>query len=170
MEGAAFLQFSSGTTGIKRGVLVTDAAALAQLRTYARAIDLQPDDCIISWLPLYHDMGFITSLHLPLMYGVHSVMMPPADWVAAPAAYLHAVSRYRGTLSWHPNFAYQLMADRVSSEHLSGVELSSIRGLVNCSEPVTASSQACSGNDSRRWGSVPIRFGAAMRWRKPPSP
>jgi acyl-CoA synthetase (AMP-forming)/AMP-acid ligase II len=141
VEGAAFLQFSSGTTGIKRGVLVTDAAALAQLRTYARAIALHPGDCIVSWLPLYHDMGFITSLHLPLMYGVHSVMMAPADWVAAPSAYLHAVSRYRGTLSWHPNFAYRLMADRIRPEDLGDVGLSSVRGLVNCSEPVTASSQ-----------------------------
>ncbi|MBI4911758.1 MAG: AMP-binding protein [Acidobacteria bacterium] len=136
-----FLQFSSGTTGHKKGVLVRETAVLAQLSTYGEAIGLDAQDCIVSWLPLYHDMGFVAALNLPLAWGVPVVMLNPLDWVANPALYLQAVSRYRGTLGWHPNFAYAFMADRVPDAKLEGVSLGSLRGLVNCAEPVTRESQ-----------------------------
>lgn len=139
--GASFMQFSSGTTGIKRGVLVTDDAVMAQLRTYASALNLDESDVILGWLPLYHDMGFIACLNMPLALGVHTVMIDPIDWVANPGIYLRAVSEYRGTLSWHPNFAYAFMAQRVRDSDLNQIELTSLRGLVNCSEPVTQESQ-----------------------------
>jgi len=138
---ASFMQFSSGTTGIKRGVLVTDDAVMAQLQAYASALDLDESDVILGWLPLYHDMGFIACLNMPLALGVHTVMIDPIEWVANPGLYLRAVSEYRGTLSWHPNFAYAFMAQRVRDSDLDQVELSSLRGLVNCSEPVTHESQ-----------------------------
>ena len=96
---ASFLQFSSGTTGIKRGVLVSDAAALAQIDAYAGAIDLSAGDTIVSWLPLYHDMGFMACMLTPLARGTHTVMLNPLDWVARPSLYLRAVSAWRGTLS-----------------------------------------------------------------------
>lgn len=138
---ASFLQFSSGTTGIKRGVMVTDDAVLAQLRIYGTALGLNEQDCIVSWLPLYHDMGFIACLNMPLACGVPCVMLDPIDWVANPALFLKAASQYRATLAWHPNFAYAFMAQRVREEDTLGVDLSSLRGLVNCSEPVTHESQ-----------------------------
>jgi fatty-acyl-CoA synthase len=138
---ASFMQFSSGTTGIKRGVLVSDEAVIAQLQTYADALDLDETDCILSWLPLYHDMGFIACLNMPLAFGVHTVMIDPIAWVSNPGLFLRAVSRYRATLSWHPNFAYAFMAQRVREADLEDVDLSSLRGLVNCSEPVTHESQ-----------------------------
>jgi fatty-acyl-CoA synthase len=138
---ASFMQFSSGTTGIKRGVLVTDDAVTAQLRTYADALRVTTDDRIVSWLPLYHDMGFIACLNMPLALGVHTVMIDPIEWVTDPAIYLRAVTDHGGTLSWHPNFAYAFMAQRVRDRELDGVELSSLRALVNCSEPVTHESQ-----------------------------
>jgi acyl-CoA synthetase (AMP-forming)/AMP-acid ligase II len=137
--GGAFLQFSSGTTGIKRGVMVSDAAALAQIAAYGGAIGLSSEDCIASWLPLYHDMGFIACLNMPLACGVHTVMMQPLDWVADPGMYLRAVSRYRATLGWHPNFAFAFLAQRTDTK--PRLDLSSLRGLVNCSEPVTFESQ-----------------------------
>jgi fatty-acyl-CoA synthase len=136
-----FLQFSSGTTGIKRAVLVPERAVIDQLDVYASAIGLNDDDVLLNWLPLYHDMGFIACLNMPLAYGVHTVMLDPIDWVSDPAMYLRAVTEYRATLSWHPNFAYNLMAQRIREPSLAGVELSSLRGLVNCSEPVTDESQ-----------------------------
>lgn len=139
--GAAFVQFSSGTTGIKRGVSVSDAAVLDQIDTYAQAIQLGPADTIVSWLPLYHDMGSMTAVNMPLARGVHSVMIDPLDWIANPSLYLQAVSRFSGTLSWHPNFAYAFMAGRVDESQICGVNLSSVRALVNCSEPVTNESQ-----------------------------
>ena len=137
----SFMQFSSGTTGIKRGVLVTDEAVLAQLESYAAALRLSQDDVIVSWLPLYHDMGFIACLNLPLAFGVHTVMLDPVDWVTDPSRFLLAATRYGATLSWNPNFAYAFMGQRVPEARLSGVDLSSVRGLVNCSEPVTEESQ-----------------------------
>lgn len=138
---ASFMQFSSGTTGIKKGVLVDDEAVTAQLRTYSTALKLSEEDCIVSWLPLYHDMGFIACLNMPLAYGVHTVMIDPIDWVTDPALYLQVVSDYHGTLSWHPNFAYAFMAHRVRDRAIENVDLSSLRALVNCSEPVTLDSQ-----------------------------
>jgi acyl-CoA synthetase (AMP-forming)/AMP-acid ligase II len=138
---ASFLQFSSGTTGIKRGVLVTDDAVTAQLHAYAAALRLTEDDRILSWLPLYHDMGFIACLNMPLAFGVHAIMMDPIAWVSKPSAWLKAVGTYGATLSWHPNFAYAFMAQRVRESELAGVDLSSLRALVNCSEPVTHESQ-----------------------------
>lgn len=138
---ASFMQFSSGTTGIKKGVLVEDEAVLNQLKSYSAALQLSDEDCIVSWLPLYHDMGFIACLNMPLAYGVHTVMIDSIDWVSNPAIYLRKVSEHRGTLSWHPNFAYAFMAKRVHDSAIEGVDLSSLRGLVNCSEPVTYDSQ-----------------------------
>lgn len=141
MGDASFMQFSSGTTGIKRGVLVSDEAVLAQLEAYSSAIGLHDGDRILSWLPLYHDMGFIACLNMPLSYGVHTVMIDPIRWVGDPSSYLRAASEYRATLSWHPNFAFAFMGQRVADADLADVDLSSLRGLVNCSEPVTHESQ-----------------------------
>jgi fatty-acyl-CoA synthase len=156
----AFLQFSSGTTGIKRGVLVSAEAAIAQIDVYARAIGLDDEDRILGWLPLYHDMGFMTSVNMALACGVHSLMMQPLDWVADPVMYVRAASIHRATLGWHPNFAFSLMADRAADTELAGLDLSSLRGLVNCSEPVTFTSQerfrrrfsGCGLRDDVFWG------------------
>jgi fatty-acyl-CoA synthase len=138
---ASFLQFSSGTTGIKRGVLVRDEAVLAQLHAYADALELTEEDRIVSWLPLYHDMGFIACLNMPLLFGLHTIVIDPIDWVTRPALLLQAASHFGGTLSWNPNFAYAFMAQRVRDADLDELDLSSLRGLVNCSEPVTHASQ-----------------------------
>ncbi|MFN8586519.1 MAG: AMP-binding protein [Candidatus Eisenbacteria bacterium] len=138
----SFLQFSSGTTGIKRGVRIADAAVLAQLDTYAGAIALEPEDVIVSWLPLYHDMGFVACLLMPLAHGTPVVMLNPLDWVARPASWLHAASRFGGTLAWHPNFAFSFMAERAAAAADDpAVDLSRIRALFNCSEPATFASQ-----------------------------
>lgn len=138
---ASFLQFSSGTTGIKRGVLVTDQAVVSQLETYSEALDIGINDRIISWLPLYHDMGFIACLNMPLYRGIHTIVIDPIDWVTKPSLFLIAASHFEGTLSWNPNFAYAFMAQRIRDDHVEGLDLSSLRGLVNCSEPVTYASQ-----------------------------
>ena len=140
--GASFLQFSSGTTGIKRGVLVTDEALLSQLGTYADALEVTRDDTLISWLPLYHDMGFIACLNLPVFVGAHTIMMEPMDWVSRPSLWLRAASTFGATLSWNPNFAYAFMAQRAKDADLVDIDLSALRALVNCSEPTTQVSQS----------------------------
>ena len=88
-------------------------AVFNQLDAYARAIQLSPDDVICSWLPLYHDMGFIAAFIMPVLMGVPLVLMSPFDWVRAPYKLMQSVSKYRGTLSWLPNFAYNFCTQKI---------------------------------------------------------
>jgi acetyltransferase-like isoleucine patch superfamily enzyme/acyl carrier protein len=94
----------------------------------------------VSWLPLYHDMGLIACFFLPLILKVPLVAMSPFDWVRQPSMWLDAVSTHRATLSWLPNFAFSFMATAVRDGDLAGIRLDSLRGVVNCSEPVLAAS------------------------------
>jgi acyl-CoA synthetase (AMP-forming)/AMP-acid ligase II len=132
----ALLQHSSGTTGLQKGVALSHAAVFRQLDSYADAIRLRPDDTIVSWLPLYHDMGLIAGFILPVLRGIPLVLMSPFDWVRAPYKLMQAVSRHRGTLSWLPNFAYNFCAQKIRDRDLEGVDLSTWRAVVNCSEPM----------------------------------
>ncbi len=134
------LQHSSGTTGLQKGVALSHAAVLRQLESYARAIRLTPEDVVVSWLPLYHDMGLIAGFILPILSRIPLVLMSPFDWVRAPYRLFQAVSRYHGTLTWLPNFAYNFCAQKIRDRDLAGVDLSSWRAVINCSEPVHASS------------------------------
>lgn len=133
----ALLQHSSGTTGARKGVALSHQAVLLQLQGYADSLDLRDDDVIVSWLPLYHDMGLISSFLLPMVTGTPLVLLDPFEWVAAPASWLQAVARHRGTLSWLPNFAFHFMARMPLPAGLQP-DLSSLRVLVNCSEPCKA--------------------------------
>jgi acyl-CoA synthetase (AMP-forming)/AMP-acid ligase II/acetyltransferase-like isoleucine patch superfamily enzyme/acyl carrier protein len=137
-DDPAFLQYSSGTTGIKKGVAVSHRALLWQVDTYADAIGATPSDRIVSWLPLYHDMGLIACFFLPLIRNVPLVAMSPFDWVKRPGMWTEAVAEHRATLSWLPNFAYNFLAANVRAEEAG--DLSSLRGVVNCSEPILAAS------------------------------
>lgn len=134
-DDVAFLQYSSGTTGLKKGVTITHRALLWQIGAYGDMIRAGEKDVIVSWLPLYHDMGLITCFFLPLVRRCRLVAISPFDWVQNPSLWLDAVKRHRGTLGWLPNFAYSFMARNApQGDH----DLSSLRGLVNCSEPITA--------------------------------
>ena len=135
-DDLALLQHSSGTTGLQKGVALSHRAIFHQLESYARAIRLSEKDVIVSWLPLYHDMGLIAGFILPIMYRIPLVLMSPFEWVRAPYLLLRAVSYYRGTLSWLPNFAYNFCAQKIRERDLQGVDLSSWRAVINCSEPM----------------------------------
>jgi len=134
-DDLALLQHSSGTTGLQKGVALSHRAVLRQLDAYAAAIRLAEDDVIVSWLPLYHDMGLIAGFVMPVALGVPLVLMSPFDWVRAPYRLLQAVSQYHGTLSWLPNFAFNFCAQKIRDRDLQGVDLSTWRAVVNCSEP-----------------------------------
>jgi acyl-CoA synthetase (AMP-forming)/AMP-acid ligase II len=134
------LQHSSGTTGLQKGVVLSHAAVLGHVRAYADAIDLRPTDRVVSWLPLYHDMGLIAAFHLALALGVPLVQLDPFQWVLAPGLLFEAIAREAGTLAWLPNFAYNLLADRVPDAELAGLRLDHLRLLINCSEPVRSDS------------------------------
>ncbi len=129
------LQHSSGTTGLQKGVALSHTAVLNQLYAYAQSIHLQPDDVIVSWLPLYHDMGLIAGFLMPTLWGIPLVILSPFEWVRAPYRLMQAVSRYRGTLTWLPNFAYNFCATKIRDRDLQDVDLSSWRAVINCSEP-----------------------------------
>jgi acyl-CoA synthetase (AMP-forming)/AMP-acid ligase II len=135
-QDIVLLQHSSGTTGLQKGVALSHQAVFNQLNSYSRAIELNPSDVIVSWLPLYHDMGLIAGFILPLLSNVPLVLISPFDWVRAPQKLLHAVSEYRGTLSWLPNFAYNFCAQKIRERDLEGIDLSSWRAISNCSEPM----------------------------------
>jgi acyl-CoA synthetase (AMP-forming)/AMP-acid ligase II len=134
------LQHSSGTTGLQKPVVLSHRAVLQHVRLYSQAIGLTGEDKVVSWLPLYHDMGLIAAFYLPLVQGVPLVQLDTMEWVCAPALLLTAITDERATLCWLPNFAYNFMADRIREEEIQGLRLDSIRMLVNCAEPVRAES------------------------------
>lgn len=136
-EDIAVLQHSSGTTGLQKGVALSHGAILNQLNAYSKAIQLNKEsDVIVSWLPLYHDMGFIACFIMPVVLQIPLVLMSPFDWVRAPYKLLQSVSQYHGTLTWLPNFAFNFCAQKIRERNLENVNLSSWRAIINCSEPV----------------------------------
>ncbi len=132
----AFLQHSSGTTGLQKGVALSHAAVLNQVAAYSDTLSLRESDVVVSWLPLYHDMGLIAGFLLPLLQGLPLVLMSPFDWVQHPALLFRAIHDYRATLCWLPNFAYNHCARRVRRRDSEGLSAASMRLFVNCSEPV----------------------------------
>ena len=135
-EDIVFLQHSSGTTGLQKGVALSHRAVFNQLTAYGQALGLNESDVIVSWLPLYHDMGLIAGFLMPILSGNQLVLSSPFDWVRAPYKLMQSVSQYKGTISWLPNFAYNFCAQKIRDRYLEGVDLSSWRAVINCSEPV----------------------------------
>jgi fatty-acyl-CoA synthase len=135
-EDIVLLQHSSGTTGLQKGVALSHRAVHNQLEHYKEALHVNDTDIIVSWLPLYHDMGLIACFLMPILLGVPLVLLSPFDWVRAPWKLMKAVSDYKGTLSWLPNFAYNFCAQKVRERDLEGIDLSTWRAISNCSEPM----------------------------------
>jgi fatty-acyl-CoA synthase len=140
-DSLAFIQHSAGTTGLQKGVALTHAAVLRQLEHLARALKLDAStDRIYSWLPLYHDMGLIACFMLPMTFHIPIVMQSPLDWVMHPETMLQIISEYKCTLAWLPNFAFQFVPRRTPKSRWTKYDLSSLRALINCSEPVRTNS------------------------------
>lgn len=134
----AFLQYTSGSTALPKGVQVSHGNLVAneQLIRHGFGIDLNPDDVIVSWLPLYHDMGLIGGLLQPIFSGVPCVLMSPAYFLGRPLRWLEAISVYGGTISGGPDFAYRLCSERVSESALQRLDLSAWRVAYSGSEPI----------------------------------
>jgi fatty-acyl-CoA synthase len=130
------LQHSSGTTGLQKPVLLSNRTVLEHVTRYGKFLALSPEDKVVSWLPLYHDMGLIAALHLPLALGIPTIQIDPFEWVRAPSLFLQTLSAERATIAWLPNFAFSMMADKINDEDLENVVLDSWRMVINCSEPV----------------------------------
>lgn len=136
----AFIQHSAGTTGLQKGVALSHRAVLHQLQLLADAIRLDRDDRIYSWLPLYHDMGLIACFMLPMVHHIPVVLQAPDEWVISPGSMLQLIGAHRCTVAWVPNFTLQFLARRVCADDRAGFDLSSLRAMINCSEPVRARS------------------------------
>lgn len=135
-EDPAFLQYTSGSTADPRGVIVTHSNLMANMEMIRIAFGHDADTRMISWLPLFHDMGLVGGLLQPLYLGGLAVLMSPMDFIQRPLRWLQAIARYRGTSSGGPNFAYALCADRIRPEQLNGLDLSSWRVAFCGAEPV----------------------------------
>ena len=140
-DAVAFIQHSAGTTGLQKGVALTHAAVLRQLAHLSQALKIDSaTDRIYSWLPLYHDMGLIACFMLPMACHIPIVMQSPLDWVMHPESMLQVISEHKCTLAWLPNFAFQFVPRRTRPNRRAQYDLSSVRALINCSEPVRTSS------------------------------
>ena len=135
-ETIALIQYTSGSTGDPKGVVLTHANLLANIRSMGEALEASSDDIFVSWLPLYHDMGLIGAWLGSLYYGAHAILMPPLAFLADPSRWLRMISRHRATLSAAPNFAFELCHKRINDEDIDGLDLSSLRMIVNGAEPV----------------------------------
>jgi fatty-acyl-CoA synthase len=134
----AFLQYTSGSTGDPKGVILTHANLLANIKSIISGIDVKPDDVAVSWLPLYHDMGLIGAWFVPLFTGIPLVVMSPLAFLSRPERWLRAIHKHRGTISPAPNFAYELCVRKIPDKDLQGLDLSCWRAATNGAEPVRA--------------------------------
>ncbi len=145
----ALIQYTSGSTGEPKGVLLSHGNLLENIRAIGEAIRVRPDDVAASWLPLYHDMGLIGSWLGALYFGIPIAILSPLAFLARPARWLQAIHAHRATVSAAPNFAFDLCARRLTDEEVGGLDLSSWRLALNGSEPV---SPATIDRFTRRFG------------------
>lgn len=132
----AVLQYSSGSTGRPRGVMLTHGAVLANLAAMGQALPIGADDVVCTWVPLHHDMGLFAQLSVALLHGAHVVLMPPTDFVRRPVEWLRMMDRFGATISAGPNFAYDLCRRVLAEDQLQGLDLSRVRVILNGAEPI----------------------------------
>ena len=144
-QDIAFLQYTSGSTGQPKGVILTHTNLLANIRAMGEVIRAESTDVFVSWLPLYHDMGLIGAWLGSLYYGIPLVLLSPLAFLTRPARWLWTIHRHHGTLTAAPNFAYELCLSKVEDRDIEGLDLSSLRMSFNGAEAV-------SPNTIRRFG------------------
>ena len=141
-QDVAFIQYTSGSTGNPKGVVLTHANLLANIRAWGRVVRLDSTDVVVSWLPLYHDMGLIGTWLGSLYHAGLLVLMSPLDFLARPERWLWAIHRHRGTVTAAPNFAFELCLRKLRDEDLQGLDLGCWRLAANGAEPVSPDTMA----------------------------
>lgn len=132
----AFLQYTSGSTGNAKGVIISHGNLIANQQLIKRRFGHNADSTVVGWLPLYHDMGLIGNVMQPLYCGASAILMSPMAFLEKPVRWLQAISDYRAHTSGGPNFAYELCARKISTEEKEGLNLSSWQLAFNGAEPV----------------------------------
>ncbi|MCB1801110.1 MAG: AMP-binding protein, partial [Gammaproteobacteria bacterium] len=138
-DDIAFLQYTSGSTGEPKGVILGHDDLLANIRAMGQAVGVSADDVFVSWLPLYHDMGLIGAWLGSLYFAMPLVLMSPLAFLTRPRRWLWNIHRHRGTLTAAPNFAYELCLSRLDDADIEGLDLSSLRMVFNGAEPISPS-------------------------------
>jgi acyl-CoA synthetase (AMP-forming)/AMP-acid ligase II len=134
----AFVQYTAGSTSSPKGVVVTFDNLSANLDAIGRAVRVSPNDRIVSWLPLHHDMGLVGALLFALHFDVPLFLFSPIGFVFRPVSWLEAISAHRATLSPAPHFAYSVCAHKLRDDALAGLDLSSWRLALDGAEPIRA--------------------------------
>ncbi|TFW34664.1 AMP-binding protein [Massilia horti] len=138
LGATAFLQYTSGSTSLPKGVEITHLNIASNVEAIRHGFGFTPDTVMVSWLPLFHDMGLIGSVVTPLYVGFHCVLMSPAAFLKNPRMWLEAISHYRGTCAGAPNFGWDYCAKKIDEQHKEGLDLSSLTVAYNGSEPIRA--------------------------------
>jgi len=136
-SATALIQYTSGSTGDPKGVVLSHANLLANIRAIGETIGASSQDVMISWLPLYHDMGLIGAWLGCLYFGAPFYVMSPLSFLSRPQSWLWAIHRYRGTVTAGPNFAFEMCLSKIEDAQLKGLDLGSLRYVANGAEPVS---------------------------------
>ena len=153
-----FIQYTSGSTGDPKGVALTHSNVLANIKGIGWAVQVKPSDVVVSWLPLYHDMGLIGSWLFSLYHGLPITVMSPLDFLVRPERWLWALSDSGGTLCPAPNFAFELCVRKIPDDAMDGVSLSKWRVAINAGEPVLPATLRKFTDRFRPWGFDPRSF------------
>ncbi len=141
-DSLAFLQYTSGSTGNPKGVMVSHGNLMANQKMIKKAFNHTQKTVVMGWLPLYHDMGLIGNVLQPLYLGATAILMAPLAFLEQPVRWLQAISKFRASTSGGPNFAYELCIRKITSEQKQELDLSCWTLAFNGSEPVRAATLA----------------------------
>jgi acyl-CoA synthetase (AMP-forming)/AMP-acid ligase II len=160
-EDLSFLQYTSGSTSLPKGVMVSHRMLMHNEEFFARCLDLGPDDVFVSWLPLFHDMGLIGNVLQSFYIGAQAVLMTPTSFVRQPSRWLRAFTDYRGTVAGSPNFGYDLCVERIPEAERAGLDLSSWKAAYNGAEPVRTATLTAFAKAFKPYGFDPRALSAA---------